>query len=94
MAANPEEAQMNPGVAKLQAFFTAARVRFHRLDLADVSTRHDFSFSRERNQGSEIGSRRSIDFREFLTFATIRGSASRKEQPGGWNRSSSDTVLA
>ena len=46
-------------------------------------------------QGREIGSKRSVGFREFLTFTTIRGICFRsKSKFVGWNGSGSDTVLA
>jgi len=46
-------------------------------------------------QGSEIGSMRSIGFREFLMVTTIRGICFRStSKVVGWNGSGSDTVLA
>src|SRR5471030_372533 len=46
-------------------------------------------------QGTRVGSKGSIAFREFLTFTTIWGFCFRsKSNPGGSNRCSSDTVLA
>ncbi len=48
-----------------------------------------------RLRQSEIGSRRSIGFREFLMVTTIRGICFRSMSKFiGWNGSSSDTVLA
>jgi hypothetical protein len=48
-----------------------------------------------RAQGSEVGSKHSIGFQEFLTFTTIWGICFRSiSNPSAWNRSSSDTVLA
>jgi len=46
-------------------------------------------------QGSEIGSRGSVGYREFLMVTTIRGICFRsKSMFIGWNVSGSDTVLA
>ena len=46
-------------------------------------------------QGSEIGSRRSIEFREFLMVTTIRGICFRSRSKfTGWKGSDLDTVLA